>query len=595
MKDEKNGVFDLINGERYTEKKVSSVDTAPSNRVWQPLPGFRDISFYPYIRTPDVLSSNSFLVQTEAQIILIDPGALEEQTREIIGIIRDVLRKKPLPVFIYLTHCHIDHSLHASRYFDLRSIAPVVVIAPQDSARALAAGDTQFTMADLYHTAYPPLHVDLILDPVCGVGISGWRIAATTEKLNIPIHTETIETTAQRVLCRKRMDIAPDQQIELYWTPGHSNDSMCIRLGKLLFIGDILAAIHPMVAGISGWSREDYIATLDNLIWLLPAIDVALICPGHGGYLPAGDVVGILKKLRKDAAHIGEVAVMDKERLMQTTEHALDFLEDAKKIFTAIAGRLYYVAYYLEELEEVEAAGHYRQLMEADRIDACLMDFEKIADELNAGKKSAVDFAHRALSIVQRIRKLFDAKGLEGVVPRSLLNRGTLLLIDFINATKGMRNLEEFIPTDINTIMENIMQEISETPLTDTAIIDLADDHEKYLAGLVSRIAYRPTLENLDIIYRRQNDPPLICIAAKRFQDTLIELLEVLALRGCSSVTITTECMGNEFRMVLTPEWTESTPPLTPHETRSFCRRCEVCGARGESEGSTFAVTASLF
>jgi hypothetical protein len=233
--------------------------------------------------------------------------------------------------------------------------------------------------------------------------------------------------------------------------------------------------------------------------------------------------------------------------------------------------------------------------MEADRIDACLMDFEKIADELNAGKKSAVDFAHRALSIVQRIRKLFDAKGLEGVVPRSLLNRGTLLLIDFINATKGMRNLEEFIPTDINTIMENIMQEISETPLTDTAIIDLADDHEKYLAGLVSRIAYRPTLENLDIIYRRQNDPPLICIAAKRFQDTLIELLEVLALRGCSSVTITTECMGNEFRMVLTPEWTESTPPLTPHETRSFCRRCEVCGARGESEGSTFAVTASLF
>ncbi|MBA4396489.1 MAG: hypothetical protein C0394_03780 [Syntrophus sp. (in: bacteria)] len=571
------------------------MDKLPLNRAWQPLPGAREIAFYPYIRTPDVLSSNSFLMQTEERIILIDPGALEEQTREIIGIIRDVLRKKPLPVFIHLTHCHIDHSLHISRYFDLRSIAPVVVIAPPDAAMALAAGDAQFTIADLYHIACPPVKVDVILDPARGIGISESSIAEAAEERHISMHTETIETPAKRVLCRIRIDIAPEQQIELYWTPGHSNDSMCIRLGRLLFIGDILAAVHPMVAGISGWSREDYIATLDNLIWLLPSIDVALICPGHGGYLPAGDVVGILKKLRDDAAHMGEVAVMDKYRLRQTTEHALDLLEDAKKIFTAVAGRLYYVAYYLEELEEVEAAGHYRQLMEADRIDACLMDFERIADELNAGEKSAVDFAHRALSIVQRIRKLFETRGLENVVPRSLLNRARLLLIDFINATKGMRNLEEFIPTDINTIMGNIMQEISETPLTDTAIIDLADDHEKYLAGLVSRIAYRPALENLDIIYRRQDDPPFIRIAAKRFQDTLIELLEVLALRGCSSVGITAERMENKFGMVLTPEWMESMPPLTPHETRSFSRRFEVCGARWESEGNTFAVTASLF
>jgi glyoxylase-like metal-dependent hydrolase (beta-lactamase superfamily II) len=79
------------------------------NQVWQPLPGTRQAEIYPYLRKPDLLSSNSCLIRTPEQIIMIDAGALAAQTADLGRMLKECLRERSRPVIIYLTHCHIDH------------------------------------------------------------------------------------------------------------------------------------------------------------------------------------------------------------------------------------------------------------------------------------------------------------------------------------------------------------------------------------------------------------------------------------------------------------------------------------------------------
>ena len=59
------------------------------NQIWQPLPGTRRSEIYPYLRKPDLLSSNSCLIRTPEQIILIDAGALAAQTADLGRIISE--------------------------------------------------------------------------------------------------------------------------------------------------------------------------------------------------------------------------------------------------------------------------------------------------------------------------------------------------------------------------------------------------------------------------------------------------------------------------------------------------------------------------
>ena len=110
-----------------------------------------------------------------------------------------------------------------------------------------------------------------------------------------------------------------------------------------------------MVAGIAGWRREDYVATLDNLTGMLAGAPPLLCCPGHGGILTAAQALDAFRKLRTEASSLVDPAEMNAERLHFTTEYALDLIGEAEEVFSAVAGRLYYVSYWLEELGE-EAA-----------------------------------------------------------------------------------------------------------------------------------------------------------------------------------------------------------------------------------------------
>ncbi len=548
------------------------------NRQWQSVPGAAEVLIYPYLRKPDVLSSNAFLLATSEQIVLIDPGALAEQADELLSLIRRLLEEKPRPVLIYLTHCHIDHALEASRFYLLRKTVPVWIAVHHDGVAALASGDPKRTIAELYNLEFPRFTPDIPLLPPSSRAPLHSRTIDLPDASSIPVETAQLPTTGKAPFFRKLLPLGDGEFLAWYPTPGHSPDSICIKVGSLLFIGDILTAINPMVAGISGWNREDFLNSANHLIWLLDTADIAWCCPGHGGVVAAPMVAELLRKMLPRAAHLEDVAAMDARRLRATAAYALEILEEAEEVFTAIAGRLYYLAYHLENMGEEPLAQRYRRSLEADTIDACLRDLHLFAEDLQAGKKLAVEFAHRALGIIQKIHKLFDQEELGGVIPGHLITRAKLLLLDFINAAKGLRNREDSVATDLNALIRDTIEELRKSPHDDQAILDAAADERQFLAALAARVAYVPLFEDIRVAFSPQESLPLAYIAAARFADTLTDFLSLLATRDIKEISLSTSRANNAVELQIHCPQKNIPDRIGKAKEKVFTRRFRTCG-----------------
>ncbi|MEE9911017.1 MAG: MBL fold metallo-hydrolase [Deltaproteobacteria bacterium] len=550
------------------------------NRVWQPLPGASRAEIYPYLRKPDLLSSNSCLMRTPEQIILIDPGALPAQSADLGRVLRDCDQERSRPVMIYLTHCHIDHSLQLGVHRQMITTAPVWVAVQEDGARYLIDGDRKKTIAELYGTTFPCMQPDIRLLTSQDCRRGALRRINIAQGTFLSLRTESVATGPGRSMIRQTVSMGGGDDLEIYPARGHSPDSICIRAGEILFIGDLLAAANSMVAGISGWHRDDLIDTLQQVQWLLDNMPIRFCYPGHGVIIPADKARDILKKLQHKTHHLTAMTEMNEERLFQISDFALELIDEAEEVFSSLAGRLLYVAYQLEQLEEEDAARRCRAAMDMDGIDACLLTFRNLCQSLDAGAIRRVEFAHGVLSVVEKLKSLFDPRPLCAILPQPLINRGTGLLLDFIGIASGCRNLEEFIPADINTLIEEVIQAWQVNPHLDVAVIDQADDYDRYLAALILRIGHEPAGSRPDLCFTPAENLPYASIAAGRFFDTLLNFLDWLKLANPPSIDLAAFCLdGSPAVSVMPRGWSGSSP--TPHEQKkinSFNRRFRLCG-----------------
>ena len=565
------------------------------NKEWQPVPGTHAAEIYPYLRKPDLLSSNSCVIRTPQQIILIDAGALPAQTDDLCGIVRKCYQENPRPILLYLTHCHIDHTLSINRFRQMLTPCSVWIAIQEEGARYLTRGDSKKTIAELYGIDCPSSRPDIHLltgqDQVDG----NIRCIDLPSDAPLTLRTEIIPTQeGQSLLCQK-ISMGGGDYMEFYPAPGHSPDSVCIRIDGILFIGDLLAAANPMVAGISGWSRGDLIQTLRHVLWLLDNRPVAFCYPGHGSILPADKIRGILRQLLEKTCRLGDTMEMNENRLFQITEFALELIDEAEEVFSSIAGRLLYVAYQLEKLEEEEAADRCRSIMPMDEIDACLSDFRHHCFELGAGKIRRVEFAHSVLHVVQKVKSLFDPRPLATVLPQALINRGTRLLLDFIGIANGSRNLEEFIPTDLNALIGDVVQQWQYPPQLNNSIIDHADDYNKYLAGLICRIGYGPVGKPLALYFEAPDNLPLVRIAAARLTDTLLNFLEWLKQSDPQSIKIVAVMEDKSPFIEILLQGPDGSFRISDHgkKLNAFRRRFRICGLilKPDNEGFRLDIT----
>ena len=82
--------------------------------VWQKVPGTPSVEIFPIIPKANCVSSNCYIFSAPDALVVVDPGASAEQTRQISRVLTDALTVSQRPILVFLTHCHQDHSQEAA-------------------------------------------------------------------------------------------------------------------------------------------------------------------------------------------------------------------------------------------------------------------------------------------------------------------------------------------------------------------------------------------------------------------------------------------------------------------------------------------------
>ncbi len=492
---------------------------------WQPVPGTIGAEIYPFLRKPDVTCSNAYFIRTPGEILIVDTGADAAQMDRLLALVEESLGETPRSVFLLITHCHADHCYQATRDRRFRSLPDLTIAAAEEGARALESGDPARTVAEIMGWEIEPLPV-------------GLPLLAGRDR-------ETLETNGGIVLYRQQVPLPSGDALVVYHTPGHSPDSICIRFGGLLFIGDLLFAASPGVAGLAGWDHPALLASIERVRWILSREPVSLCCPGHGRSIPAAAMPGLLDRLKGEAERLSGIGTFDRHRLDDSLEHAVDLLQEANRLFAVIAGRLYALVYRLDDLGEAEEARRYQELLESDRIDEFLAEFSRFADEFRAGEKLEVQLVLKAVQVIQRIEAHFAGDRLNHVVEASLLRRADRLLTDFMSMIMGYQDTVSLSVVDLPPLLRNLVAGVSSCPFSDEAFIEAADDPAAYRAELVCRLAYLPLFEGICLSVETEDPLPPVSIDRERFCDEVVGVLEDMVAAGSREIRLSLRREGD--------------------------------------------------
>ncbi len=551
-----------------------------SNR-WQQVPGYDAGELFPFIRKPDIVSCNSYVIRTRSRMVIIDPGADSEQMAAILKMVRDGAMEGRSATF-YLTHCHVDHCFQIVSAYKDPGAGQVDLVVQEIGARALMEHDADLTQAKVMGWTFPPSSMDVHCSPLTtchdlkgevSLGTS-MEAVATENGLTVDRHMVPLDGGA----------------MEVYHTPGHSPDSVCYLLGRVLFTGDLLFAADPGIAGIVGWSRDDLVRSVKNVLWLLRTRDIELCCPGHGRPLDRDKALAVLEGMLSRAGELGAIRTYDLDRVRFTSDYALDILMEANEAFTILAGRLYYLSYCLEELEESEEARRCMDSIQADKIDELLAGFHRFVEEFKEGQKVQLQVILKSIQTIQSIDRLFSGTDLKELMDASLLRRTSRLLSDFTNAIKGVEFHIEPSATRLDTLVDRTIATLVSLPPSEDEIMDALGDDQAYLAALAHRIAHLSVYDDMVFnMSREAGHDAEVLVDQGRFVDALCGLLEEYIGVQAREITI---IIGQGERPTLTILSDHRGRMLTMERERAHHRRFELSGAwfHEDVETSCFVV-----
>jgi glyoxylase-like metal-dependent hydrolase (beta-lactamase superfamily II) len=180
-----------------------------------------------------------YLVRFGEKAALIDAGCGSDHEM-LIENISDVLPAEVAIEYLFLTHCHYDHTGGAAK---VRTQYGCRIVAHELDAVYLETGDNQVTAADWYGARMNPLKIDY------------------------------------KIRDKKEIFRVGQNQVTAYHCPGHSPGSLvyAVNMGstRVLFGQDVHG---PLDASFLS-NREDYIRSLNFMLELRADI----LCEGHYG------------------------------------------------------------------------------------------------------------------------------------------------------------------------------------------------------------------------------------------------------------------------------------------------------------------------
>ena len=543
--------------------------------TWQPVPGAPGALIYPLIRKIDVISSNSYIITTPDVILILDPGGVPAQAEQLSRLIETCREERDRPVFVFLTHSHVDHFLGIQSNAAFSVQKAVIFAVHHAGALALERGDRTVTQADILQQLLSPMKVGLRLfaperENHAGVPAS----LCFPNGAEITIVQDPVMADSPR-LPHEQIRFGYGPALDLYHTPGHSPDSICLRIGNLLFVGDLLFAANPGVAGLTGWSQESLVRSLSGAERLVAEGEVTHVCPGHGNIIPAGDAARMFSRVRADAQSLSHIAELNRDRAVATAEYATDCMEQVNELFTVMAGRLAYVTYILDELGEAGMAEEATALISSDAIDELLEAFRDFAGEYQKTSPSPVPLMLKAAQVMGKLERTFQRNELSGIIDPTLVRRAARLLADYITMLRGFTLPGERQILDLVPVIEAIVTGLSLPLLSDEEILAGPDEEGAFSRILLSRIGSRPLLEEVECEVVAEDSQLLAWIDRDHFTDLLTYILEDLVGTGACRIGIRTR-QGEEGATITitgTLTVTGAREPLTWRFLRGLAER----------------------
>jgi glyoxylase-like metal-dependent hydrolase (beta-lactamase superfamily II) len=188
-----------------------------------------------------------YLIKSDSEAALVDAGS-GDGTKRILKNIRETGTDTRSIKYLFLTHCHFDHTGGAN---GIRSETGCIIIAHELDAEFLELGDSAVTAAAWYRRSMEPTKVDIKVSDA---------------------------ETAFRV---------GSMDIHFYHAPGHSPGSAVLTAeseGKLVLFGqDVHGPLNDTLRSV----REDYVKSLEFLL----SLEADILCEGHFGVYVGKDEV----------------------------------------------------------------------------------------------------------------------------------------------------------------------------------------------------------------------------------------------------------------------------------------------------------------
>ena len=519
--------------------------------VWQKIPGTPSVEIFPIIPKANCVSSNCYIFSAPEALVVVDPGASAEQTRQISRILTDAVTMSQRPILVFLTHCHQDHSQEAG--LELPAGVEIKRFAHQSGVEAIKQRDRNLTTAYLY-----PWNPE-----ICTARFEGILFASNSasepgalelaDGRRLELYTEPIAIPDGTTLQRQWLSLGGGNRVEIYYTPGHSACSISLRVGSLLMLGDLPFAANPGVCGLDGWNHAELLQTLRKVDWLLEAPDIAVCCPGHGYCLSAPTMREKLRLMKTEASNLTAVPLMDAERISGLKVYVDELLEETAALLTIFSGRLYTVSYCLSLLEgEESVASGILATLDIDQIDRILSDFRRIAEAFNTSAMPEWTVVLKGVQVARLLQSVLSAEHVRQLLDFSLVDRAQRRLEDFLSLVRGLQFLQTEQPGAVNEVIAELVKRTKETTMMEsTDLMESLGDEPSFLQALTRRLAAYSPLRNIEFEFTPAAQETKANIGAGRLDDILTNLMEGMAGMGVKHINIATRVASGEVEIRL--------------------------------------------
>lgn len=553
-------------------------ETVPmESKILQPVSGAHRMELYPYIRTVDMLSSNSYIISSEEQLALIDPGGVDDQGERLVEVLAELYEAKPRPLVVYLTHVHVDHSLQLCRRDLFGGFDQVGLAVQEEGALALEGGSPDMTLSRLLGKRIDPISSDIRLLSSRDLRDPCRRRLRLDCRMTIEYETEKGEISPGLALASQRIPVGGKDHIEVFHTPGHSPDSVCIRTGDLLFLGDLLLASNPGVAGIPGWSRTELMNSIRKVLWVLDERKIRVCCPGHGRPMDAATVGRTLERLYRYTESLDDLALIDQDWAKETAGYSHEALREMERLLTIIAGRLVLLSSVLQDLGEEEAAADIERLLDGAALDDLLACAHRHLLSHESAGILDIELVHRAGHIVGKLDRVFEKEMVRGLLEDHLLRRMERLLNDYMVTFRGFRPHQMVNYGDINAIVEESVDQFRKKPFDEDAIME-AETEVEYMEALMARISHVNLSDRVEIVLDMEEGLPRPLIDGERFCDLVIDLIERLAASRAEGIVLSTEGCGSSIVFRILGSGPKIKNPFREAEMKFLERSISLCG-----------------